>query len=125
MIIEEALYAQIQPIVNLYPLLVPQDVGLPAAAYQRISGPRVAAHDGPSGLAFGRWQITVNAADYAACNNICQSIRQAVDAVKGVWGGTGGVTVHESRVENELDGYSQLDKIYTRRLDVLIWYQEV
>ena len=47
---------------RIYPLTAPQEAELPNAAFQRISGPRIPTHGGPSGLAFARIQITVEAA---------------------------------------------------------------
>lgn len=109
---------------RIYPLTIPQDVALPAAAYQRISGPRTLAHDGPSGLAFARFQVTCTAATYAAAKTLAQAFRVLVDGYRGTMGGVGGVTVHQVGIENEVDGYSQTDKLSTVRMDIVILYTE-
>lgn len=122
MLIEEALFTEIAEIVDTYPLVIPQDVTLPAAAYQRISGPRVMAHDGPSGLAEARFQITVMSRGYAEAAQVVRNILVALDGFRGEMGGS--VTVHECRIENEVDGYSQTNELTTRRLDIYLMYTE-
>ena len=77
--IEEALYSKltgdagVAALVStrIYPNVVPQDIALPAVAYQRISTVRDMAHDGPTGVAHARFQFTVS--------------RRARTAAPGTW----------------------------------------
>lgn len=110
---------------RIYPLTIPQDVSLPAIAYQRVSRTGVLAHSGQTGLAEARIQITCQAAGYDTVKDLARAVRLALDGWQGTMGGTGGVEVHEARVVNELDGYGMVAGIYTVRLDVMLWYTEI
>ena len=105
-----------------YPLVIPQDASLPAWAYQRISGPRVLAHDGPTGLAQARVQFTCTAGSYDEAKSLANAIRGALDGFKGMLGG--GVFVGYAHVENEIDGYQSASSLVTVRLDVNFLYKE-
>jgi len=132
MTIEEALYAHLvadsgvaaQIGNRLYPLVIPQDAALPAAAYQRISGPRVLAHDGTLGLADARMQFTSHAETYSDAKALARAIRESVDGYRGVMGGAGGVMVQGCSVENETDSYGPAGEVRTVRLDVFVLYSE-
>ncbi len=130
--IEEALYYHLSHDAGViilagargYPQVIPQDASLPAWAYQRISGPRLLAHDGPTGLASPRFQITCTGNTYGEAKNLCNAIRVALDGFRGLMGGAGGVQVESVGVENEIDGYNQATGKQTVRLDLLIWHKE-
>lgn len=131
--IEQALYALLTTDTGvsaligtrLYPLTIAQDVALPAAAYQRISGPRKHAHDGPLSVAEGRFQFTCQAATYAAAKSVANAIRQALDGYNGaVTVGEDSLEIEGSFLVNELDGYEFETEAETVRLDYLILYQE-
>ncbi len=107
-----------------YPQVIPQEAALPAWAYQRISGPRLLAHDGPTGLASPRFQITCTGNTYGEAKGLCNAIRVALDGYKGLMGGASGVQVESAGVENEIDGYNQATGKQTVRLDLLIWHKE-
>lgn len=106
---------------RLYPVNIPQKTTLPAAAYQRISGPRTLAHDGPTGLALARFQITVEASSYSSAESTAAAIVTAVDGYAAT---VGSVKVQEIQVENELDGWALGPERYTKRLDVVMLYVE-
>lgn len=132
MLIEEALYGELSTDSGVaalastrgYPLVIPQDATLPAWAYQRIYGPRVLTHEGPSGLAKARIQITAIAATYDGAKDLAAAIRAALDGFAGMLGGTGGVAVKYCHVDNEFDGFGQVTGIETVRLDVDFLYVE-
>lgn len=107
---------------------IPQDVELPAWAYQRVSGPRVNAHDGGAGIASGRMQITCQAESYSECKDLAEAIRRSVIGFRGEMGTSSsgaGVRVFGCQVENEIDGYGMTGGVYTVRMDVVIIYQEI
>jgi len=106
---------------RIYPQVIPQDVALPAMAYQRISGPRDHTHSGPSGLARARVQITCSASSYSQAKGVAAAVRESVDGFKGTMLD---VTVGAAFVEDEIDGYGTSQETFTVRLDVNAWYQE-
>lgn len=106
--IEEGLYTKlsgttaVSDIVaaRIYPLLVPQGGTLPAIVYQRISGEHEHSHDGISGLATARFQITSIAATYTAAKALAEQVRIALDCKTGTWGTT---DVQSSFLTNDTD----------------------
>ncbi len=128
MVIEEALYshlaadAGVSALVGdrIYPTLAPQEAELPYLVYQRVSGPRVRSHGGPSGLAHPRFQITGAAETYPSLRAVMNAVRAALDGFKGTMGGTGGVEVGGAFVENELDS----EETFVSRLDIVLWHRE-
>ena len=106
---------------RLYPLLIPQEAALPAVAYQRISGPRILAHDGPTGAAEARIQYTITGASYSSAKAVAAAIRRAVD---GYAGQMADVTVEVAHVLNELDSFEFDILGYPVRLDVRFLYRE-
>lgn len=106
---------------RIYPLLVPQDAELPALAYQRISGPRDHAHDGPSGLALARMQLICVAASYDGAKALSEAVRAAMDGHKG---SMGTVTVDACLLDNEIDQWAAAHEAPVVRHDYMIWYQE-
>jgi len=85
---------------RIHPKVLPQGVTLPAITYQRLSTPRVNSHDGPSGLAFPRFQINTWAETYAAAKTLADEIRAALDGTTGVWDS---VVVQRCELEDEGD----------------------
>lgn len=132
MVIEEALSAHLLADANVsalagtrgYPLLIPQDGDLPAWAFQKISGARLYSHDGPSGIAWPRFQITCQAASYSAAKALVNAIRGSLEGYAGTMGGAGGVPVRGIFVDGEVDGYGFDTGTYTVRLDVIIQHEE-
>ena len=107
-----------------YPNVIPQDVALPALAYQVISRPGGMAHDGPTGIAWPRFQITAQADTFSEIVDLTNKVRVALDGFTGTMGGAGGVTIEGSFVKDVRDGYEFATERETRRLDVIIWHQE-
>lgn len=106
---------------SLYPVDIPQDAGLPACAYQRISGPRELNHDGETVWVRARIQFTVDASTYAQAKSIAGAIKAALN---GFSGRMEAAPVMECRIENESDGYSHASGVFTVRLDALFLYRE-
>jgi hypothetical protein len=106
---------------RIYPLVVPQDATLPALAYQRISGPRDHAHDGPTGLARARVQLTYVASTYAAAKELAEAARAALDGFSGTMGT---VSVDSCSLDNEVDTWADRFNAPVVRHDYMLWYQE-
>jgi hypothetical protein len=128
--LEKALYAQLVGWEYLsglmgqrvFPVVIPEDAELPAVAYQRISGPRLLAHDGPTGLAEGRVQVTVVGTSYAEAKEIAAGIRSRLEGRRGILGNA--CEVFSCRVENEVDGWGDQIEANTVRLDLWFLYRE-
>ncbi len=109
---------------RMYPNIIPQEVALPALAYQRISSERSQFHDGTVFYDTARVQITIRATTYASAKSVISALKTTLSGFKGTMGGAGGVTVFETNVENELDGYDQAAGHSTVRLDITALYKE-
>lgn len=106
---------------RVYPEVIPQDVSLPALAYQRVSGARPMAHGGKLGIAEARIQVTIAAESYRAAKAIAAGVRDLFP-MRGILGGL--VTVHSGYIENEIDGYGPQIEAATVRLDLWFLYSE-
>lgn len=110
---------------GIYPLIAPQGSSLPCIVYQRISGPRISAHDGPSGLARPRYQYTCIAATYAAAKALANAVREVLDGYSGT---TNGVQIETILIENEMDVYNfetdERASSYSVIIDCVIWHLE-
>jgi hypothetical protein len=130
MLIEEALTyhlendADVAALVadRIYPNVIPQDVSLPALAYQKISRPGAMAHDGAVGIAWPRFQITGQADDYGVLANLIDSVEDSLNGFSGLMGGIGGVLIEGAFVKDVHDRYEFPTERKTRRLDVVIHY---
>ena len=107
---------------RVFPVVIPEDAELPAVAYQRISGPRLLAHDGSTGLAEGRVQVTVVGTSYSEAKEIAGAVREMLAGWRGLMGGV--CEVFGCRVENEVDGWGSQIEANTVRLDLYFHYRE-
>lgn len=107
---------------RIYPNVVPQDVTLPAVAYQRISTSRVYSHSpGVSQLARPRFQFTSVARSYSDVKAVANALRGALDA----YGGTAAsVLVFTMLSQNEFDTFSDDGDLHTVRQDFYVWHRE-
>lgn len=134
MILEEALYAYltaddtVEGLIGtrLYPEMLPEGVQLPAMAYQRISRDGIMAHDGPTGLASVRVQLTMQAASYLTLRTLADRVRVLFDGTRQTMGSPG-VMVYESYIDNEIGSMAELSDVagrYTSRMDVILLHEE-
>jgi hypothetical protein len=105
---------------RIYPLQVPQDVAMPAVAYQQISGSPEYAHDGDSGLNWARFQFTCQAETYAGAKALAVAVKAALSGASGTMDDT---TVDVILIDNETDWRSEGFDIPVVRVDVMVWYQ--
>lgn len=106
---------------RIYPLILPQNPAYPALTYQRVSGPREQSHDGPSGLARPRFQVSCWHPDFDQAKAAAEQVRLALAGYRGI---VGGLEIEGIQVENELDLYDPDAKVYRVILDFVIWHQE-
>jgi hypothetical protein len=88
--------------VTVYPGRIPQRATLPAITFLQIDGDRLHQLSGPSGIAIGRYQITVSSTRYADCEVISEQLRGFLDRVQ-FWMGTS--FVGAAILGNQLDKY--------------------
>lgn len=108
---------------RIYPLVVPQDVQLPALAYQVITGSGILAHSRPTSLANKRIQVACVGAEYADAAILADAIVALYRGFKGQLGG--GVMVEFVEDVNQTDG--QVDEYpsgYVRYLDLAFLHKE-
>lgn len=107
---------------RLYPQVIPEDATLPAASYQRITGPREEAHDGPTSWAEALVQFTCQAETYGQAKACANALRKAFVGFNGLLNGA--VPVNGVWCENELDGVNDEVDRYTIRVDLFFYYQD-
>jgi hypothetical protein len=129
MLIEEALNTLIttnQKFISvfgstLYPLTIPLDAKLPAAAFQVITTETSKTHDGPGDMITPHIQFTIEAPTYRGAKIAAKALRKAIDGYKGT---VSGIKIRAIFWENEYDGYSEQSEIRTVRQDYQIQYTE-
>lgn len=111
---------------RIYPLIVPQEAARPALAYQLISMPtREYAHDGPTGFAGKRVQLTCEGSTYIEAKALVRAVRRRLSGFTGeVSTDSGIVTIWETQVTNETDGYSESAAAPVVRMDVIMYFKE-
>ncbi len=111
---------------RIYPIQIDQGAGLPAIAYQQISGPREHNVSGPIGWVQSRYQITAWATTYIEAVDLATAIRLAVDGFSGTSAELEIdhiFVVDEGDVSDLFAENSELDK-YGKRIDVQIVFKE-
>ncbi len=129
MIIEEALRTYVIGVTavsaligsRFYPLRIPENPTYPAVTYQRISGPRIRSHTGPSNLAYPRFQLDCYGATYLSAKASATALRVALDGYKGLMGT---VAVGSVLLMDDRDDYDPATRIWRVSLDFIIGHQE-
>ena len=106
---------------RVFPMIVPQEMDLPACAVQRFSGPRDHTHSGPSGLVNARVQVSVVGQTYQEAKESGEMLRSALD---GYVGTMGEMSVGLCFLVNEMDGASDLGERQVVRYIYMIGYRE-
>lgn len=111
---------------RIYPLVIPSETARPALAYQRIATPeRLRGHDGPWGVATARVQFTCEGRTYPEAKALAKACRKVLDGFRGAMGsGDLWVTILDTQVTNDIDGYSETELAPVVRLDVIIQFKE-
>lgn len=94
---------------RLYPLVLPQAGGLPAATWQRIGADIEYDLDGPAGLERPLVQIDCWAASFADARGLAGAIREVLH---GYSGPMGDLTVQRVVIEREADEYEAETQLY-------------
>lgn len=94
--------------IRVYPVMMPQNVAMPAIRYQRVGVAPTASLDGDSGKDLVRFQIDCFAETYAAVKTLAVEVRAALTAIGALFVG-------------DIDGYEADAKLYRETLDYSIW----
>ncbi len=112
---------------RIYALVLPQKPTLPAATYQRISGPRLQNLSGDAGRGVARVQIDSWASTYLEAQSLAAAIRLSLNGFIGVLSdgsspaSTRGVVI---RLDNERDDFEPDSDLYRVSQDYLINHEE-
>jgi len=94
---------------------MPEDTAFPAVEYQRITGNRDKAMDGPPGLANPLFQISIYAETYSEAKELAEDVRQLLD-------GYSGDDIQAAFIENDYDTHEESpgEGLYRATLDTRI-----
>jgi hypothetical protein len=109
---------------NVYLTRAPQNVAVPYATMQRISGNRDMHMQGPSGLVSSRVQIDCYGLTYAASKKVARAVEARLS---GFSGSNGSTTFDGIFLDAERDDYSDdatPSKLFRTSLDFIIWHKE-
>ena len=111
---------------RLYPLVVPQDVQMPAVAYQKISSPKENSHGGFSHLAGSRFQFTCEASTYDSAKAVAAAVRHCWNGYSGIYAPNTleSIRIDGALVQDDRDTWSETHLSPVVRIDVIIWHSE-
>jgi len=109
---------------RIYPLKLPQNPTLPALTFQLITPMSIIAHDGKSGTAQSRYQITGFADDPDSVRDLMEKVRICMDGYKGTIGGADTIVVQAMLPEGGYENHDPITNRYMRARDYMIWYAE-
>lgn len=106
---------------KVYPLVIPDDIALPAAAYQVISDVPEYAHDGAVALSLARVQVTLHAATYSAGVTLLKAVQTALSGYKGTLT-TSSIEIQHVFIDRIADTWEPNFMLPVQQLDLLIRY---
>jgi len=106
---------------RLYGKILPQKPTFPAMVYARISGERMFATEGETGLADGRFQIDCYASGLKDARELAAAVRKRLSGYKGA---AGSEKINGSFLENDQDLYESAIKAHRVQMDFSVWYNE-
>ena len=106
---------------RIYPQVLPQNVTLPAVAYQQLGDDPIDDIDGHSGLFHSRVQYDAFAATF---NDVKALIEQIRLALQGYTGTVLGVTIKGVQLETKLDLYEPEVQEYRSVIRFIVWHRE-
>jgi len=112
---------------RVYLETIPQGATLPCITYQRISTPRLTAHDtsGSAGTASPRFQFDAWATTYASARAIADALRAALNGYKGtITSGADSVVVQSILIDGESSEPDLVAGLARIRSDYVIYHVE-
>lgn len=126
-VIEEAIVALIKsqsPAIaggRIYPVVAPQNATYPLITFEKISGERVRALEGPLGRARPRIRFHCWAEKYADAKTLANQVRRLLDGFAGT---VSGVQIDSSTLDSEQDLYEDQVDTHQIVLDFFISHLE-
>lgn len=106
---------------RIYPLRLPENPSYPSVTYTRITTERIQSHDGPSGLAYPRFQIDSYSTTYSGAKHSANQVRALLDGYKG---SMGTVAVSSCLSQNDRDFYDSITRVWRVSTDYIIGHAE-
>ena len=107
---------------RVHRMKLPQNPVLPAITYFKVSGVRWHSHQGPSGIAQPRFQISCWGTTYDDAKHLSEEVRKDMDCYTGLMGV---VRVQACFLLNEIDLSTPEVGIYQVALDFQIVHEEI
>jgi hypothetical protein len=106
----------------IYRYVIPQNAPLPAMTLALVDAQRIHSHNGASGLAETRVQISCwsDASDEEA-EQIADRVRLVLDGYKGYWGN---ISIDNSYLDQHRTIYEDDAAVYQVILEILVWHHE-
>jgi hypothetical protein len=106
----------------IYRYVIPQNAPLPAITLSLVDTQRVHSHDGASGLAESRVQLSCWSEDNdEEAEQIADKIRRLIDGYSGSWAE---VKIDNSSLDQQRTIYDEEAAAYQAIIEVLVWYHE-
>jgi hypothetical protein len=109
---------------RIYFVVAPQEVAKPYIVITKIDSPRDHSHDGGTGLANPRFQLSVFSTTYGEAKSIAAAIQAVLQGYVGMMGGAGGVDVFNSVYEDETDLDPGEMGLFGVAVDYKFWHRE-
>jgi len=106
---------------RVYPIIGPQNVINPFITYERSSTVRVSALADDTNLAHAIFQISAWSNSRDEVVNTALQIRGVMQRFKGT---NSGITIEDVYIQNEVDLYDSVSKLFQVSMDFEIWYRE-
>jgi len=110
--------------MRIHFVIAPQAVAKPYIIITKIDSPRDHSHDGGTGLANPRFQLSIFATKYGDAKNIAAAVQSALQGYTGTMGGAGGVYVTAVTYEDENDFYENETGLFHVAVDYKMWHEE-
>jgi hypothetical protein len=108
-------YLAAETIDNVFCVVFPDDVELPAVRLQQIGGAPIVHLDGDSGEARARIQVSCFASTYQEAKNTAEMAKAALSAYRGAFGD---LSDAQTLITNETDLYEPSTRLHHIALDV-------
>jgi len=106
---------------RIYPLVAPQDAALPAIVYQRISQQARVSHSGNSCLARTRLQVLSISESYSGAKALAKAVQDVLHTRRDQ---AADPRIDVILLDDEEDGFTDTNDLYTVRQDYIAWHYE-